>query len=154
MLHNDQNLVVESNNAGKLTFRISTAKTIFMIGEPILCTMQLVNTGAVPLTVNGRLLVNWEKDPHEVLFRIQNQAQQVLPFDAFVNAGPLKEIHFRTLPPGEAIVRQYDLSVGYLRYSGRYSVMAIYENLSEPSSSTAPLWKGRLDSNVLELEVF
>src|SRR6185295_8777795 len=127
-------------------------------GEPIKGVVRLRNAGSQSVRVNGRLAINTPYAPEEMrdlAFTVNDPSGSVLDFQLKVNVGAPADDEFKTLPPGEAIEKQFDLARYYdLKQAGAYSVRAEYQNQSEPQSpSGAPIWKGALASPVEHITV-
>jgi hypothetical protein len=145
----------ESAHAQGLTFSISFNKTVYALGEPIVCTMTLKNTGSTALVVNNRFLVNNPMGPHEVSFQITDPVLKQMPFDIKVNASSQSN-YYVSLPGGAIDTFSCNLA-DYFDFTvkGLYKVAAFYENkLNAPISLGLPsAWKGRLRSNKLTFTI-
>jgi hypothetical protein len=138
-----------STKAQGLSFSISFNKTVYTLGEPIVCTMTLKNTGSTALVVNNRFLVNRASGPHEVAFQVIDPVLLAVPFSSFVNSKSESD-QYRALPSGASETVTYILTNHYtLTKLGKYSVVGFYENKADPpvSLSLPTAWKGRLKSN-------
>ncbi len=104
---------------------------------------------------NRRLALNYSDalpEECEVKFLIHDSAGVELPFTSRVNIGHPEDRHFAELGPGQQLEREYPLGRTYpLTAPGRYTVQALYQNATDPS--TGPAWKGELRSNSVAFEV-
>ncbi len=132
-----------------LTFSISLNKTVYAVGEPIVCTMTLKNTGATALVVNHRFLVNNPIGPHEVSFQAIDPALKTIALAVRIRAGA-QSLKYILLQPGSTTAKTFVFSHYFPSSAkGQYSVTGFYENkLNAPASLALPAsWKGRLRSN-------
>jgi hypothetical protein len=109
--------------------------------------LSLVNDGQEPLLVNGRLAINAPYSPEpfrEIGFVITDQDGAEADFLARINIGFPQDANFITLEPGQAVDREVDLTAYYQLEPGRYTVVATYENQTDPSDGQA--WKGTVSS--------
>ena len=138
---------------GPLSLTISLDKEEYQMGEPIECTLVLGNISEQSLTVNKRLLVNYDVTfPHEVLFEIKGPDNKPLEFIPIIKAGLPEVEDFISLLPREFIMKIYQLE-RYFSFSkkGKYTVQAIYENYHQPSG--LKVWTGSIKSNIVEIKV-
>ena len=134
-----------------LEFTLTLNQITFAPGEPITGLVRLRNMDGEPATVNGRLALNTPYAPQgmrEIAFRLTDPSGTPLEFQAKVNVGAPRDNHFKTLGPGEALERSYDLAQYYdFGQPGTYSVQAVYQNLSEPEAGHGPaVWQGEIES--------
>jgi hypothetical protein len=133
----------------ELSFTISLDKASYNKGEPVKCLFELKNTGKRDLVVNNRFLVNMPDGPHDISLVITGPGMLPALFISQINAGsPTNE--FVLLKPGKSVTKTYKLSEDFLLSEvGKYSIVAYYENKSNPLASLKlpDSWKGTLISN-------
>ncbi len=140
----------------ELTLNLNKAQ--FAAGEPITGRITLRNAGSDAVKVNGRLALNTPYAPEEmreIAFALSDPSGAPLDFQAKVNIGAPRDNQFKTLAPGEAIERSYNLAAYYdLAKPGTYAVQAVYQNQSEPESANGTnVWKGEVKSLVARFTV-
>jgi hypothetical protein len=137
-----------------LKFSLSTDKNEFQEGEPVRCKMVLANSGSGPMYVNKRFLVNFPDMRHDVYFEITDSQGRSAPFGLLVNAGLLEARHFEELKPQDSVSKEIDLASDFKMDPGSYKVKAIYENDSAPPQlDTSRVWKGKTESNTLNITI-
>lgn len=138
----------DTAQAQGLTFTISFDKTVYAVGDSIVCTMTLKNTGTTALVVNNRFLVNNPMGPHEVVLQAINPALKPVPLAVKINAGKQSKKYLLLLP-GSTTQKVIPFSYYFnCIMKGQYTVTGFYENkLNAPASMALPsAWKGRLRS--------
>jgi len=131
---------------------LSLDREIYGRNDPILGKLAIRNTAPTPLVVNRRLAPNSVFAPsafREVSFVVTDPAHAEVEFGPRINRGSPKPGDFQQLMPGETLVREYPLREYFaLDKAGQYSVLALYQNQSDPGSGTEA-WKGESKSNVV-----
>jgi hypothetical protein len=130
--------VLISHPATDLEAHVQMVKAIYTPGsssyapdEEIKCLAYVKNVGASTLTVNGLLTGGHESDPDAVLyFTITGPTGAAIPFEAKYKAAAPRAEDFKSLQPGEAVYKIYDLNSGAFDFtaSGAYTIRAIYKN--------------------------
>jgi hypothetical protein len=132
----------------KLTLKATLSKHHFALDEPINVTVDLVNISAQPITVNKRMAINNRHAVaafRELSFIVTTAGGETLPFLLKINVGFTTDSDFGLLNPGESVNVQTTLSDAFeFNLAGTYSLMAVYENQSEPKHGAA--WKGVIES--------
>ncbi len=141
-----------------LELTLTLNQATFAPGQAINAQVRLRNAGREAVTVNGRLALNTPYAPEEmreIAFRLADPAGALLDFQVKVNVGEPADNEFKTLAPGEAIKRSYNLAKYFkVAFPGTFSVQAIYQNQSEPVSRPGqPVWKGEVASPVITFVV-
>lgn len=137
-----------------LKFAISIDKNEYREGEAIRCKMTLTNTSHQSLYVNKRFLVNLPALQHDVYFDIVDTNGRKAPFGLLVNAGRPDRDNFEELDPEASVAKEIDLARDFKIDPGTYTVKAVYENNSAPPELNASkIWKGKLESNSLNITV-
>ena len=137
----------------ELSLILAADRASYEAGETIWCTLVLRNETDSTLTVNERLLLNYDETfPHEILFHIHDPEGNQLELVPLVKAGPLSEGDFRMLAPGDLVLKTVELS-RYFAFSreGQYLIRAVYENYVQPEAVRA--WTGRVESNQIKIGV-
>jgi len=102
------------------------------MGDSLVVTLSLANSGSEPVVVNARLAANTPHAPatsREVMFEVEGPAGQRLDFQAKIRIGPARPTDARVLEPGETIHQQYDLARFYdLGSPGSYRARALVES--------------------------
>lgn len=138
-----------------LALSLELNQTAYTAQDEVKAKVTLTNTGSTPERVNGRLALNSPEAPDEfceIKILIADSSGTELPFSARVNIGEPQDKHFQELAPGATVTRDYNLrNVFDLDTPGRYSVRAVYQNQSDPSTGKA--WKGEVVSGILAFGV-
>lgn len=125
----------------------------FSAGQSISGKLALLNTGAEPLLVNSRLVINksFAPEPYrEVYFILTDPAGDPVEFMLKINVGDPRAEDFMELAPGETAEREFDLDTYYmLERPGAYSLQAVYENQAEPGDGRGA-WTGKVESDPVE----
>jgi hypothetical protein len=122
--------------------------------QPMTLTVTLSNEGEEAVLVNGRLAFNAPYAPEpfrELSLAITGADGAEAPFMARINIGFPGDDDFVTLDPGQGIDREIELDSFYELESGEYTVLASYENQSDPAGDQA--WKGTLSSKPGTLKI-
>lgn len=138
-----------------LKFTIAPDRSEYKLGQPVILTLKLENTGDQPLVVNSRFLVNVAVGPHEVVLQAIGPDKTTLPFESKIRAS-FNGDRFTTLAPHQAVTSAYDMSNDFeLKQPGDYSVRGWYENQSDapPKMNLPPAWKGTLESNRVQFSL-
>jgi hypothetical protein len=138
-----------------LSLSLTLDKPDYAMTDAITAKVILLNKGSETLKVNRRLLLNYLGAPKvfcEVSFIITNSANSKVPFAARVNASEPEDADFTELGPQQSIEESYLLRQFFrLDEPGRYTLQAIYQNSSDPS--TGPAWKGKVESDQIVVDV-
>ncbi len=132
----------------------------FTLGEPIACTVRLVNTGGRAVWLNRRLLFNTVHAPaayRELWVDMQGPGGKRLDFQRKIRVGPATAQHFGVLAPGAvieaslALTRNFDMAA-----PGDYAFVVSYQDgCSEapPAPAQTQVFAGKLRSEVVELKL-
>ena len=145
--------VFGQSSSRDLSLTIILEKDVYAPGEHILCTLVLVNMSPKSLTVNKRLLLNYNATfPHEVLFTIIAPDGTSLELIPIIKAGPLQPEDFTVLASSRFVLKTIELE-RYFSFAqeGKYSIQAVYENYHQPEGM--PVWVGSIKSNLVEIEI-
>ncbi|MBE0477680.1 hypothetical protein IBX65_00980 [Candidatus Aerophobetes bacterium] len=143
-----------TEKSNDLILGISTDKESYAKGDPVYCTLMLVNVGTQPIVVNKRLAINRDAlFPHEVLFYVTGPEGKLLNFIPMVTVSIYPKLEeFTTLYPSRFVRRTLELSEFFsLEKEGKYTIQAVYENYYEPAGMM--VWQGKIASNKVEIEV-
>ncbi len=129
---------------------LSTEKSVYKVGEPIMATLRLENVANEPIYVKKRMFVGAIGSPIEfrdVFFLIDGS------FFPRVHGPELSDADFGYLNPGDGIEKSWDLVHLYLLDDpGLYYVAAIYQNSHDPENGP-PSWRGEIRSNTISVEI-
>ncbi len=136
-------------------------KSTYYVGEDIVTTITLKNTGKNPVLVNSRMSVNLpvlSSPIREITFRITMPNGEGYWSDAFIDPRQLRREDFIELKPKESYETTIHLSSYFtLTELGVYKVIANYQNFIDPSfvdlDDTRVAWKGELNSNEVFLTI-
>jgi len=135
-------------------FSISVDKNEYRSGEDIRCKMTLTNTSGKSLHLNKRFLVNLSGQQHDVYFEIVDASGRKAPFGLLVNAGKPEKDDFEQLESQASVEKSINLASDFKIDPGSYTVKATYENKTSPLELDASrVWKGKIESNVLNITV-
>lgn len=148
----------------QLTLRLE--QQVRHIGEPVVATITLANSGEETVVVNLRMSVNLppiSSPLREVAFKITLPTGESYYPDVVIDPGALYNTHFIELQPGEFFEKVIYLdSYGYeFTGPGTYVIVANYQNSLDPKDSiirigsddTRIAWKGELNSNEVLLTI-
>lgn len=120
------------------------------LGARVRATVRLINTSDADVIVNGRLLVAPAHTPEafrELTFEVRGPSGYRNSRLVQVNAGPPRPEDFVTLPPGEAIEREAELTeLESLHLPGCYEVRATYTNQTGAERLIRRPWSGTITS--------
>ena len=140
----------------KLILEIEMDKSTNQFNNPIFVIVRLKNLGDDPVTVNGRMSVNYPNAPdalRDITFIVTDPNGEPVSFKASVNIRPPEKEDILVLSPGEMIEKKYNIVILYsIEEIGSYSAYAIYHNSFETDHNILT-WKGELPSNIVRFEV-
>jgi len=141
------------NNSQGLNLTIATDKNLYTSAESIKCTLALRNISKRTLTVNERLLLNYDATfPHEVLFNIIAPDGKLLELIPIIKASLPKPRDFTTLAPSKFLMKTFELTQYFsFAQQGKYRIQAVYENHHQPENMV--VWTGNIKSNLTEIEI-
>ncbi len=129
---------------------LSTEKSVYKVGEPIIATLRLENVSDEPIYVKKRMFVGAIGSPIEfrdVYFLIDGS------FFPRIHGPELSDADFGYLNPGDGIEKSWDLVHLYLLDDpGVYYVAAIYQNSHDPENGP-PSWRGEIRSQSISFEI-
>ena len=118
--------------------------------QAVLVTVMLRNICQEPITVNGRLLLNYPTAPdsaREIGLAVKGPPGYINLKKFHVNAGPPTIEQFVCLQPDAAVQREYDLSQFFsLHMAGAYNIVATYTNRNQMLIDSRLPWIGTLTS--------
>jgi len=141
------------NSTQDLILTVATDKNLYVKGEAIECTLMLGNADETNLTVNKRLLLNYDVTfPHEILFNILTPDGKLLKLIPIIKASSPEPHDFTILAPSKFILKIFRLD-RYFSFveEGKYYIQAVYENYYQPEEKA--VWIGSISSNRIEIEV-
>ena len=137
-----------------LEFSISISKDEYKEGEPIPFQLALKNRSSQTLYVNKRMLVNYPQMQHDVYFEITDENGKKAPIGMLVNAGKPTGEDFEELNPEASVSKQIDLARDFKMDPGSYTVKGVYENSTTPPGiDVSKVWKGKIESNTLNVTI-
>lgn len=120
------------SETANIVLSVRVEKTRFVVDETIVCTFMLTNSSAYPLWVNKRMVVNSVNAPacfRDMWIDIQNPRGQKLSYLARIRVGMPVFHHYVNLPPGNSVVRAFELSKYFdLTEPGLYAMIANYQD--------------------------
>ena len=141
------------NTPQDLILTVVTDKNLYVRGEAIECTLMLSNASETNLTVNKRLLLNYDITfPHEILFDILAPDGKLLKLIPIIKASSPEPQDFTILTPSKFILKTLKLD-RYFSFieEGKYYIQAVYENYYQPEGKA--VWTGSISSNRIEIKV-
>lgn len=122
-------------------------------GDPIVLRLALVNRGAAPVAVNGRLGLSAPRRGGDVWLEIRDRAGTLVPLAARINIGRPAAKDLRALAPDGAASRELALGTYFELKPGTYTIRAVYESEHELELDGQPVWRGTLRSAPVTLTI-
>jgi hypothetical protein len=137
-------------------FEIRVEPAVSGVEDDVVLDVALRNAEALPLAVNGRLLLNNPGAPSgygELALSVEGPPGYGTATVFTVRSGPAAPEDFVVLGPGEEIRRSYALSdYESLHLPGRYRIWVTYRNEVAATVGGLHAWVGAVASNAVSIE--
>lgn len=156
---------LQTNESGvekllKLTFQLH--KSEYCLGDPVVATVSLTNSGYNTLLINSRMALHkpgLSSPMRELAFRVTSPNGK--SYDPIIYASPkiFEKKDFIDLKPRESFEFDFHFASNFYSFPevGVYKIVANYQNLIDPSYIDATdkriAWKGELNSNEVLLTI-